>query len=345
MSRKNLFTVVLLPVCCVALFGCPKEKAAVGDLSTRAVQQSQITLPGGQPFHLKAKVFEATNPDNDNYNAEIEEWWVAPKKWRRTITSEKFSQTLIVNGSEVSEQLTGDYYPNWLRAVVNGIFDPGAPLHGVDMSKSSDNPWPGGPHYCRRFESHVGIPPVQNSIFSSYCFDDDRMESIGIPGYEMAYSDHKKFGGKLVARYLREYIESGTEVGAKIEELTELRTSDDSLFKVQQHSAELRTITVSEQMLRASAVSSPPMQWPPIEGGRPAGELSVYVCIDREGRIRETYELNSHSPAMSDAAVNQLKQWSFKPLSIDGNVVQVESILTFAYETKIIPKPPSGDSR
>jgi len=26
---------------------------------------------------LKGKVFEATNPDNDGYNAEIEEFWIA----------------------------------------------------------------------------------------------------------------------------------------------------------------------------------------------------------------------------------------------------------------------------
>ncbi len=70
----------------------------------------------------------------------------------------------------------------------------------------------------------------------------------------------------------------------------------------------------------------------------------MYVCIDREGQIRETYQLNSHNPEMSDAAVKQLKQWRFKPVSIDGSAVQVESILTFAYETKIIPKAPSGDS-
>jgi len=344
MKRKNLLITALVPVCCMAILGCPKEKAYVANLPTRAVQQSEITSPGSQPFHLIAEVFEATNLHNDRYRAKIEEWWVAPDKWRRIITSPEFSQTLIVNGSQIGEQLVGDYYPNWLRTMVNGIFNPGGPLRAVDMSQSTDNPLPGGAHFCRRFESHVGIPPVQNSIFSSYCFDGDLIESVGIPGYEIAYHDYSKFAGKLVARSLHEYIEPGTELGGKIDELTELKTPDNSLFNLQQTDSRLRTITVSEKALRASAISSPAMQWPPIQGGRATGDLSIYVCIDRTGRIRETYELNSHHPEMSEAAVNQLAEWRFKPMFIDGSAVQVESILTFAYETRIIPKGQNGDS-
>jgi hypothetical protein len=131
MKRKYFLKLIVASFCCVVLTGCPKEKAAVAELPERAVRQSQITLPGSQPFHLKAKVFEATNADNHNYDAVIEEWWSAPNKWRRTITSTNFSQTVVANGSEVSEQLSGDYYPNWLRTMVNGIFDPGAPLRNV----------------------------------------------------------------------------------------------------------------------------------------------------------------------------------------------------------------------
>src|SRR5215470_12346151 len=78
------------------------------DLPRRAVEQSQITLAGSPPFHLKAKVVEATNPDNDGYKAEIEEYWAAPDKFHRTIKSRDLSETLIVNGGQISDQITGD---------------------------------------------------------------------------------------------------------------------------------------------------------------------------------------------------------------------------------------------
>jgi hypothetical protein len=37
-----------------------------------------------------------------NYHADIEEYWVAPDKWRRTVKTSNFSQTLIVNGEKTS---------------------------------------------------------------------------------------------------------------------------------------------------------------------------------------------------------------------------------------------------
>jgi len=66
--------------------------------------------------------------------------------------------------------------------------------------------------------------------------------------------------------------------------------------------------------------------------------LSIYVCVDRGGKVREIYGLNSDHPEMSDAARKQVMTWQFKPaVNQTGAHVQVESLLTFAYETKVVP--------
>ncbi|MGH9494167.1 MAG: hypothetical protein ACRD3B_04150, partial [Candidatus Sulfotelmatobacter sp.] len=113
---------------------------SISDLPRKAIEKSQITLPGSHPFLLKAKLVEITNLSNADYKAEIEEYWVAPDKWRRVVKTNKFTQTLVVNGGQTSEQLTGDYYPNWLRTIVAAMFDPGDIFKGVDLASSSDNP-------------------------------------------------------------------------------------------------------------------------------------------------------------------------------------------------------------
>ena len=315
-----------------------KEKVSLAELPKHAIEQSQLTLPGSQPFHLKAKVFESSDRENDSHNAEIEEHWVAPGKWRRTIKTADFSEVLIVNGATTAERITGDYYPNWLRTIVNGIFDPGARLQNVNMSASSDNPMIGGEQVCRRFMFLASNPPVTNKVFSTYCFQDDLIASIGVPGYEISYADYKKFGEKQVARKLGEYIESGTELRADIYVLEALQAPDDSLFKSDQPSiAPLRTILISEATLRGLAVSAPDMHWPTLTSGRNPGTLSIYVCIDRQGHVRETLPLNSDNPIMTAAAREQVLNWQFKPAINQGEPVQVESILTFAYDTKIVP--------
>jgi len=317
-------------------------------LAERAIKKSQITLSGSSPFHLIAKTFESTDRDNDSHNAAIEEYWVTPDKWRRVVKTADFSEVLIVNGDKTSETLTGDYYPNWLRQFVNGIFDPGAPMQGIDFAKSNEvsksarvvNGTPTITEVCPRFIFLAGTPPVTNKIFSMYCFEDGLLKSVTTPGYEISYEDYKKFGDKKVARKLGEYIESGTELEADITDLRELPgPPDESLFVINQTNAPLRTAVVSEAVARSLLVSAPDIQWPPLTSGRNPGTLSIYIAIDREGHVRETLGLNSDNPIMTAAAREQVMKWQFKPAANDGERVQVESILTFGYETKIVPAP------
>src|SRR5215475_11186336 len=80
---------------------CQDSKPDMGKL---AIERSQLTLPGSKPFHIKLEVSDATNKENDNYNGTIEEFWAGPNKWRRQITAKNFSDTMIVNGDQTSEQ-------------------------------------------------------------------------------------------------------------------------------------------------------------------------------------------------------------------------------------------------
>jgi hypothetical protein len=340
LMRRQVVLFAALLLTCDCSFAA--DKIPISDLPIHAIEESQITLPGSRPFHLKAKVVEATSQENDGYKAEIEEYWAAPDKWRRTVKASDFSQTIVVNGEKANEQLDGNYYPHWLRTIVNAIFELGAPLRGLDISKSSDNPMIGGTEFCRRFAIRAGIPPIGNNVFSTYCFEGDLLKSIGAPGYEAEYKDYKKFDGKQVARNIREYIEPGTELEATIYDLSVLGSPDESLFAVQQPSNRLQTVIVSEQTVQGLSLDTPALQWPLIQDGKSSGVLSIYVCIDREGQVREIYGLNSDHPIMTDAAREQVMKWRFKPASNGGVSVQVETVLTFSYETRIAPASEGG---
>jgi hypothetical protein len=345
MHMRNAAVASLLALVAVCASGWASDDAPQSSPTEPAITESQITLPGSKPFHLTAKTFESTDRDNDSHNATIEEYWVAPDKWRRIVKTADFSEVLVMNGNETSETVTGDYYPNWLRQFVNGIFDPGAPMQGIDLAKSHEVSKSGrvvngtvtSMEVCPRFTFLAGTPPVTNKIFSVYCFEDRLLKSVTTPGYDISYEDYKKFGDKKVARKLGEYVESGTELEADITELRELPVPpDESLFVINQTTQPLKTVVVSETVVRTLLVSAPDIQWP---SGRNPGTLSIYIVIDREGRVRETLGLNSDSPIMTAAAREQVMKWQFKPASNNGERVQVESILTFGYEAKIVPSP------
>jgi hypothetical protein len=118
--RCSAILICVLSIVCEAKDDARPKTAA--EAMDRASKLSQITLPGSVPFHLKATVAELASPDSD-YKAEIEEYWVAPNKWKRTVRSPEFSETMVVNGEKIFEQNQGDYFPFWLRDFLTAIFN------------------------------------------------------------------------------------------------------------------------------------------------------------------------------------------------------------------------------
>src|SRR5438046_3739483 len=109
-----------LQVCCISAALLLTAKVSCGQRVTErsvplgkaldhALDQSALTGANAKPFHLKVHLFESTNPPSP-YRADIEEYWVSPRQWRRSIETPEFKQTLIASGDQISEQNTGDYY-------------------------------------------------------------------------------------------------------------------------------------------------------------------------------------------------------------------------------------------
>ena len=72
----------------------------------RALAKSSLT-DDGKPFHAILNIGAAGSP----YTGQVEVWWKAPDKYKSVIQSPTFNQIRIVNGSQISEKNTGDYYP------------------------------------------------------------------------------------------------------------------------------------------------------------------------------------------------------------------------------------------
>ena len=107
----------------IAASASQEPRIRLGDVAENAMRESTLTLVGSKPFHLKAEIVETTNPSSE-YQAKIDEYWVSTQKWRRTIGTPEFSQILIVNGDEVSEKDTGNYFPWWLKRPSHRDGDP-----------------------------------------------------------------------------------------------------------------------------------------------------------------------------------------------------------------------------
>lgn len=339
-SRLSCLALFFLLVLTAMAQEAGDKVVSIAQAADHAVEESKLTLAGGVPFHLKAHITNTVAPKPE-YSADVEEYWVSPEKWRRTVQAAGFSQTLIANGEKVSEKLTGDYYPFWLHNLVTALFDPLPMVDQLklmqgqleipeDSAKSSS---------CMNMQFKVGAAPAQNSVPAAFCFGGKGglLQAVATPGYKAQFSDYLPFKKKMVARTIKAEFAPGLVIAVKVTELAELPNPDEKLFSIDgitPSADQMKTIQVTEGITRALALNTPPIVWPTVREGKTEGVMSVYVSVDRSGHVREVWPLVSNNLELNEAARQQLLQWQYKPYN-NGGPSQMEAVLTFAFATRI----------
>jgi hypothetical protein len=296
----------------------------------RDVVQSTLIAPGSAPFHLKATITEGREQSQSPY-AQIEMFWMAPDKFRRTIQSQDFNQTLIVNGTGVFEEDSSDYFPLQLRTLLMAMVDP-KPI--IDAVRPGD----------RVLTKANGA--VNDSGIT--CFGPNGnlcvknkgglREVVAASGHPVDFTNYESFEGKKVARVLTNAPRLGEELlTLRITQLEKLKPLDSSSFQVANETApqqQFRFTTRSEMELRRAVLGTQEIIWPqPLDGGE-KGAASFYVSIDRAGNVREVQPLYTVNERTNDSAVSQLMKWKYKPFTADGLPAQAEGVLTFTLNTR-----------
>jgi hypothetical protein len=189
----------------------------------------------------------------------------------------------------------------------------------------------------------IGSETVQNDAFATICFDGEGLlKFVGFPGYGMEFHDYKRFGKEMIARRYQDDPEPGTELIANVAVLEDLKNPDDVLFAITQPTVpedRLQSLAVSQTTIEHAAEGQPVLVWPPVQSGKTTGLLSMYISVDRKGRVREAYPLNSDNAGLQDAARDQLLKWKLKPMVANRVPVQAEAALSFRFETTLASGP------
>lgn len=314
----------------------------VGPLLDKALKQSQLTLPGSRPFHMKVSVVETTNPTSDR-NAQIEMYWISPQIYRRTIESPAFSQTLVVNGDAVSEKNTANYFPYWLYQVVTALFDP---LPYADEVKKLNAPvtqssWGSGGNVCMDAKMRVDRWVI--------CFapKTELLTWIFSKSYNADFREYQPFGYKQVARRVVTTPEFRSEIHAVITILEPLTTTDESLFAVTNPtpaSERIQMQRISENQMFAQLTTSSDIAWPKVLGGKPSGGCGAFVSADRDGNVREEFPEGCDNAALEQPLHDAILKWKMKPTIVDGAPVQVQALLGIPFTVDVTPLPELSDS-
>ena len=310
-----------------SLFAIAKRPA---ETSTPTIVQTTLIAPGSVPFHLKATITERGDPD---YKVLVELYWVNEKKWRRTIQSEDFSQTLIVNAGKVFEEDSDDYFPIGVQTLVTAMVDP-KPI--LDAWRPGDRALTKANGASR--ESGEVCYPGGICLRSNYGLS----ELVASATQSVNFMDYKTFKGKRVACRLVHNISPGDSMTAVVTELGELKHPNESLFDIRQATPEAKRIhkvLLPAGDLRSLTGENHDIVWPQALDGATSGSASFYVSVDPSGRVREVIPVSNANERTNDSARRQLMKWKFKPITQDGMPAQAESLLTFTLNTRAFGPP------
>ena len=344
MRLKVLLSLLYVMLAGIATPAQTRRSIPLGDAIDRALRESQLTLRGNAPFHIKLSVRETTNPQSDRH-AEVEEYWISPEKYRRTIQSPAFSQTMIVNGDAVSEADVGDYYPYWLYQVVTAVFDPVPFAAQLQQTKQEIGEPSGGANERVCSDLHLRVDRIM------VCFEGDgRLESVFTKGYGATFKEYKKFGSKQVARRIVTEPGYKSEIDAAITELDtppqpQDELKDDAgkpLFEVTTPTpaaARIQILRIDEEVMRSLVIGSSDIVWPTVVGGKGAGGCGAFLSADRSGNVREEFPAGCDNPGLDEPLHEALLKWKLKQPLVNGIPVQVTALMGFPFKVHVEVAP------
>ena len=313
-----------------------------------AAKISTLAEPGAEPFHLKlvAQDMRTQDPEHD---AEVEVWWAGPEKWKRTVKSAAFNQEAIQNGPQYYESSSDeDYLPYWIDELIRGAIDP-IPL-GELANVEADEGRPG----CGNWEMFHGTGAEKFSTYASVCFNQDgTANQIFASPIGLQLANYQGFGKRQVARQLKVWPGDRSEVTATItilEALGDQQSDTDGvnskIFEVPKDTgvrSRVRFARVEESALvPADSPARAALNWPKSYTFPVEGLIAIDVQIDRRGNLRGFPAAISKNQGMNAGAVEQIKNWKFKPYLVDGLPVQVSTTLLVPYHLKYEPLGANG---
>jgi len=341
--RPRHFLILL----CSVLFSLPlqaqlqvkKVSEPFGKTLDKALKESLLIQPGAKPFHIKLMISQSKNSDT-TYSAWIEEIWVSPTQWMRSIVGTDVKETIVVNATGTHYASAGDYFPAWLRNFVTGLFNP---VPNVDEWNRTKPPvehmeTPRGNSYpCIHSEFFFGVLPVQQINFANVCFKDDLLESVQGSDYHMEFKDYASFGKLKIPLTLTNHPSRGVELIGKIVTL-EPSKADTTAFATPpgaQDKDPFPIATLRAEQLTTLAGGSISLPWPTPIPGR--GMFTSWVVLDTTGTIREVHTLNTDESGFAALMSSKLVGQHWKPWQVDGQPVQAQGAVVFAY-----PPPPAS---
>ena len=319
----------------------PKPNQDAASLIQRlhtAAAGSALDTAEMKPWHLKmtAQLFDAKGQLSDQ--GSIEEWWNSPGEDRREYKTKEYTATEIRTGGKLYRTAGMDlppYYLELLREQVVHPFYPSekgdADLHKLTANKVELD--------C--IESRPA--KVQGSFalgaFPTYCVDAGGTSlriSLNFSSQEIDRAVLGQFQGKEVAVGAIVRANSNKVATEQVDSLSG-GAAPESEFTVTAETPEVVPPIVSagdrDRVVVGNLISSKDPLFPQMAKVQHSGNGLVVVraIIKTDGSVRNVSVVSSTNPVYEGASMDAVRQWKYKPFTLDGKPIEVETVVVVRF--------------
>jgi TonB family protein len=297
--------------------------------------ENQLETSKTPAFHLKASFETFDYLGKPDGSGTVESFWDGTSRFRRVVTYRDHARTEIHTEKSVYLQGQGFTSSLSMNRLISGFFYPlpnptqmahsdlsykPITVSGVSMDCVivSPKPLPGASAsfqqnvYCLTKDSHI----LRLAQMSQHMI--------------LGYNDLTMFHGRSVPRSLM--LMQGPIVRGRmhIEEISDWSSPDNDMFRVPEGSDELvSTARVGSGVVQGLAIKQPAPNYPMhARLAHITGNVVLHALISRSGDISDLEIVSSPDPYLADAAMSAVRYWKYKPYLLNGQPVEVDTMIT-----------------
>ena len=293
----------------------PEKRSAILNLLERARQNNNLHVAGMNPFDLKAS-FNSSGSAGNSGPGVLEESWLSGATWRWSEHLGTYSQLRIFRNGVAYDSNPGSYQPLRLQMVRQAIFWPVAGNFANDVIRVAESSWNGKAVTCALIagpRASANQETGRQWIEEEFCIDPATglLQTYSIaPGIYDAYdySNALEFHGHSIASRITIVENSVPVATVELNEIKDLNTADGSLF------------APSADMKGPGIMLGSPMRFPQVaKKNLPANATGVmqpiiiHAALDISGKVLEAEALQTSDAALSEAALNLVKNTNYGP--------------------------------
>jgi TonB family protein len=333
--------ITLLAAACSAQ-GTSPQNSPTGEISSllsTAGTQAMLEREATAPYHLQATFQTFDIEGKPDGSGSIEAYWDGKSRWRHTVTYRNLIQTTVED--RALYRSADEFHSSASeRLLVESMFSPipvgrfttekhdlaskKTTLSTVEMDCVSvrNKPAPSNPNG----------PPLRPVDPSVYCLDSKShtLRLSELPGQmTVVFNKFETFGSRQIPHSV--VISQGKVQRATLDvvKVTEWQPDDAMFPHLGETPVSERRARVAGGVLAGSIIQKVSPEYPYLAKREHIQGTVVLACvITKLGTVSDIEVLSSPDHSLSEAAVEAVKHWTYKPYLINGQPIDVDSTIT-----------------